>query len=76
MSLGTSLEVQWLRFRASTTGGARSIPGRGTKIPYAVRGGQKLIIIIVVPQHCFINCHKGTILMQDVKSRATWHLEY
>ena len=35
---GTSLAVQWLRFRASTAGGgAGSIPGLGTKILPAVR---------------------------------------
>ena len=38
---GTSLVVQWLRPRASTAGGAGSIPGRGTKIPHASRHGQK-----------------------------------
>ena len=38
---GTSLVVQWLRFRTSNKGDAGSIPGQGTKIPYAVRYGQK-----------------------------------
>ena len=38
---GTSLAVQWLRFRASTAGGTGSIPGQGTKIPHAKRHGQK-----------------------------------
>ena len=33
--------VQWLRLRASNAGGACSIPGWGTKIPRAVRQGQK-----------------------------------
>ena len=33
--------VQWLRFCASTAGGARLIPGQGTKILHAVRRGQK-----------------------------------
>ena len=33
--------VQRLRLRASTTGGMGSKPGRGTKIPHAVQGGQK-----------------------------------
>ena len=32
---GNSLAVQWLRLRASTTGGAGSIPGPGTKISHA-----------------------------------------
>ena len=27
--------VQWLRLRASSAGGVGSIPGQGTKIPYA-----------------------------------------
>ena len=31
--LGTSLVVQWLRFRASTARGADAIPGEGTKDP-------------------------------------------
>ena len=38
---GTSLVVQWLRLRASDAGGVGSIPGRRTKIPHAVRCGQK-----------------------------------
>ena len=29
------MAVQWLRFHASTAGGVGSIPGLGTKIPYA-----------------------------------------
>ena len=36
-AMGTSLAVQWLRFRASSAGGAGSIPGLGTKIPHAAR---------------------------------------
>ena len=31
---GTSLEVQWLRLRASNAGDAGLIPGQGTKIPH------------------------------------------
>ena len=38
---GTFLAVQWLRLLASTTGGAGSIPGWGTKIPHAAQCGQK-----------------------------------
>ena len=34
--------VQWLRLHASTAGGRGSIPGRGTKIPHAVRHSQKI----------------------------------
>ena len=37
----TSLEVQWLRLQTSTAGGMGSIPGLGTKNPYATKGGQK-----------------------------------
>jgi len=33
---GTSLVVQLLRLLASNAGGMDSIPGRGTKIPYAL----------------------------------------
>ena len=32
---GTSLAVQWLRLHAFTAGDVGSIPGQGTKIPYA-----------------------------------------
>ena len=35
MIRGTSLAVQWLRFRTSNAGGVGSIPGQGTKIPHA-----------------------------------------
>jgi len=35
VQFGTSLGVQWLRLHASTAGGVGSIPGQGTKIPYA-----------------------------------------
>ena len=38
---GTCLGVLWLRLSTSTAGGMGSIPGRGTKIPYAERHGQK-----------------------------------
>ena len=38
---GTSLVVRWLRLRASTAGGAGSIPGQGTKIPHASRPMQQ-----------------------------------
>ena len=37
----TSLAVQRLRLHASTAGSMASIPGRGTEIPRAMRGGQK-----------------------------------
>ena len=35
-----SLAVQWLGLRAFTAEGPDSIPGRGTKIPQALRCGQ------------------------------------
>ena len=38
---GTSLVVQWLGLCVSTAGGTGSIPGRGTKIPHALRHGPK-----------------------------------
>lgn len=37
----TSLEVQWLRLCASAVVGAGSVPGRGTRMPHALRPGQK-----------------------------------
>ena len=37
----TSLVVQWLRLLASTAGDTGSIPGPGTKIPYAMQCSQK-----------------------------------
>ena len=38
---GTSLEVQWLRLRASNAGGVGLIPGQGTKIPHASKTKKK-----------------------------------
>ena len=42
LPFGTSLAVQWLRLRPSNAGGAGSLPGRGTRILYAVWRGQKI----------------------------------
>ena len=39
-TLGTSLEVQWLRLQASTAGCMRLIPGWGTKTPTLQQGSQ------------------------------------
>ena len=33
--------VQWLRLCSASAGGAGSIPGWGTRIPHALRFGQK-----------------------------------
>ena len=41
LALGSSLVVQWLGLHALTAKGPGSIPGQGTKIPRAVRCGQK-----------------------------------
>ena len=38
---GTSLAVQWLRLHTSTAVDTGSIPGRGSKIPHAMRHGPK-----------------------------------
>ena len=38
---GTSLVVQWLGLHASTAGGMRLIPGRGTKMPHAASAAKK-----------------------------------
>ena len=38
---GNSLAVQWLGLHAFTAKGLGSVPGRGTRIPQAVRCGQK-----------------------------------
>ena len=43
--LGTSLVVQWLRLCPFSVGDASSIPGWGTKIPYAPICGPKKIVI-------------------------------
>ena len=40
-SVGTSVEVQWLRTWASNEGGEGSIPGQGTTILHATQCGQK-----------------------------------
>ena len=40
-AMGTSLAVQWLRRHASSAGAMGLITGRGTKIPHAVRRGQR-----------------------------------
>ena len=45
---GTSLAAQWLRLRTSSTGGMGSIPGLGTKIPYAMWHGQKKEILVII----------------------------
>ena len=39
--LGTPLAVQWLGLRASTAGGAGSIPGPGSGITHAAQRSQK-----------------------------------
>ena len=41
-TLGTSLEVQWLRHQTSTAGGVGSIPGLGTKILHATWCNQNI----------------------------------
>ena len=38
---GTYLEVQWIRLRAPNAVGPGSVPGQGTKVPYATWHGQK-----------------------------------
>ena len=42
LSLSLSLVVQWLRLHTSNAGGAGSIPGQRTKIPYTTQCSQKL----------------------------------
>ena len=44
----TFLAVQWLRLHTSTAGGMGSIPGLGTKNPYATKGGQKKKLVVIV----------------------------
>ena len=38
----TALVVHWLRFCAANAGDSGLIPGQGTKIPHALRRGQKM----------------------------------
>ena len=45
---GTFLEVQWLRFHASTVGNMSLIPSQGTKMAQASLHGQILVITYVV----------------------------
>ena len=40
--MGTSLVVQWLKLHDFNAGDMGLIPGWGTKIPHAVRHGQKI----------------------------------
>ena len=44
--LGASLEVQWLELCAFTAEGKSSIPGWGTKIPYAL-----LLLLLLLLSH-------------------------
>ena len=57
----TSLVVQWLILLASTAGGMSSIPGQGTKIPYAVKCDQ----IIKIKKS-----HYSHLLSNNLKVRA------
>ena len=47
--LRNSLMVQWLGLHALTAKGTGSIPGRGTKIPQAMRSNQKVVFFYFVP---------------------------
>ena len=54
----TSLVIQWLRLWAPNAGGLGSIPGQGTKIPWAIWHSQKkkerdLNSWLDQPQHCW-----------------------
>ena len=42
--------VQWLRIRASNTGGAGSIPDWRAKIPLAIRCSQKKSVVNLYPE--------------------------
>ena len=44
LASGTSLEAHWLGLQASTAGAVGLIPGQGTKAPYAVEHGQKIVL--------------------------------
>ena len=43
----TSLVVQWLRLHDTNAGGTCSIPGWGTKIPYAMWCSRKVFLKII-----------------------------
>ena len=50
---GASLEVQWLRHHVSTAGAMYSIPGQGTKIPYAALWQKKRKKILIHTNRSF-----------------------
>ena len=64
---GTSLVVQWLRLRASDVRSTNSIPGQGTKIPHAMRPGQKKNFLNLEPR---ISCFDGSTTFPTLKLPA------
>ena len=56
--------------KTSTEGGADSIPGRGTKIPYATRHGQK--VQVLHPLQCgFSDVQKDHLILPSMAKVVT-----
>ena len=63
---GTSLVVQWLRLHSFKAGGLGSIPGRGTKIPHAVRHCQTPPPPATKKNPAFLNSQKVSSLLHII----------
>ena len=74
---GISLVVQWLRLHSFKAGGLGSIPGRGTKIPHAVRHCQTPPPPATKKNPAFLNSQKVSSLLHIIPTlEFTWKDHY